>query len=126
MTAIKAPPTHWQKLQSLEWPPNSGNAAGIMWQHKLVPDLRVIRSKSKMSDGSEWLHVSVARPDRLPNWVEVRKVKDEFIGDSLEAYHIIPKPEDYVNVHSYCIHLWAPLGLTKLPNLQALEFEEAI
>lgn len=120
------PPKHWKELQPLEFPPSSGNKAARTWTHKLVPGLNVLRSVSIMENGDEWIHVSVARHDRLPSWIEIAKVKSEFIGDDREAFHMIPKKEDHVNLHRYCIHIWSSEKTkANLPNLQNLVFEKA-
>lgn len=53
-----------------------------------------------------WLHVSVARRDRYPSWEEIRAVKDLFIGKDKDAVMILPREEDYVNIHSNCFHVY--------------------
>lgn len=120
------PLSHWRKSKPLEWPPGSGNKAAGVWEHKLI-NMRVLRSKSKMRDGTEWIHISVSRVDRLPTWQELSKVKEEFLGSDAEAYHIIPRASDFVNIHNYCMHIWSHVNnINRLPNLEELEFEEAI
>jgi hypothetical protein len=57
---------------------------------------------------TKWLHVSVSRRDRLPNWEEVARVKKVFIGEERAAVHVIPKSSDHVNLHEFCLHLWSP------------------
>lgn len=52
------------------------------------------------------LHVSLIYPNRLPSWEDLRQVKDAFFGDDLDAMMVIPKAEDYINVHQYCFHIW--------------------
>lgn len=57
---------------------------------------------------TKWLHVSVSRSDRLPNWDELSLVKKVFIGEDRAAVHVLPKASDYVNLHEFCLHLWSP------------------
>ncbi len=63
------------------------------------------------SDGMDWEHVSVSRPDRCPTWEEMCAIKDMFWGedDVVVQYH--PRKADYVNAHPFCLHLWRPTKL---------------
>lgn len=70
-------------------------------------DIVVIESIDKMNDGQRWHHLSVSRHDKLPTWKELRRVRDAFLGEETEAIHAIPNKADYVNVHKYCMHVWA-------------------
>lgn len=60
------------------------------------------------SNGMGWEHVSVSRRDRCPTWEEMCAVKAAFWSpdDCVVQYH--PPESDYVNNHSYCLHLWRP------------------
>lgn len=58
---------------------------------------------------SEWDHVSVSLPNRCPTWEEMCKVKDLFLGDKT-CIQIHPPKSEYVNNHSYCLHLWSLNG----------------
>lgn len=119
-------PSHWKKWKVLEWPPGSGNKAGDCYHHRLIEDFSVIVSKAEMDDGSEWWHVSVSRIDRLPTWEELEKVKREFLGDKTEAFHMVPKKSDYVNVHRYCLHMWSPIKVDMpIPNLKKIKWEQS-
>lgn len=79
-----------------------------------------------MQDGSIFIHVSTAHPHRLPSWEELKKVKDEFIGENVAAYHVLPAKKDFVNVHNFCLHLWAPENPGNVANLQQLKREDAL
>ena len=58
-------------------------------------------------DGSqEWEHVSVSLPTRTPTWEEMCKVKDLFWNEDQVVIQFHPKKKDYVNNHSFCLHLW--------------------
>ncbi len=58
-----------------------------------------------------WEHVSVSLVHRTPTWAEMDFVKDLFWGsDELVIQMHVPK-SDHVNYHSYCLHLWKPVGV---------------
>lgn len=117
-------PSFWKKLPSIEYPP--GNIGAYVFEHRLVP-LRVLRSISETKDGEFWIHLSVSRPDRLPSWDELKKVKNEFLGEDVEAYQVLPKKKDYVNAHPHCLHLWVPRDeRSRVANLQELKWENGV
>lgn len=72
--------------------------------------LAVLLSLSTMDNGERFIHCSLSRRSRLPSWDDVKVVKTTFLGEDTEAFHIVPKKEDYINVNPYCIHLWVPYG----------------
>lgn len=120
------PPNYWRRESDILWPPKSDHRAATAWLHSLA-GLYVLRSVSTLNDGSKWLHISVTRRDRIPTWTEMMKVRDDFLGDDVEAYMVAPKKEDYANLHQFCLHWWAPVdGLRKVANLQDLQVEDAI
>lgn len=63
----------------------------------------------QLISGKWWLHVSLSRPDRLPNWDEYRGVKLLFCGPQRQAIQVLPKETSYVNVHPHCLHLFCCL-----------------
>jgi len=50
-------------------------------------------------------HVSMSREFDLPTWRQVVEVKNRWFGD-VDCMMILPKLEDYVNLHAFCFHLW--------------------
>lgn len=68
--------------------------------------LRVIAS-----DGLGWNHVSVSLPDRTPTWMEMCKVTALFWDDEDTVMQLHPPRSEWVNNHSYCLHLWQPIGI---------------
>ena len=60
------------------------------------------------SSGEGWEHVSISRKNRCPNWIELQQVKEMFFHDTetVVQYHV--PPEDHVNNHPNCLHLWRP------------------
>lgn len=78
--------------------------AGRTWQTQ--SGLRVIASLDNTEVHGVLLHVSLSRNDRLPDWHEIRCIKEAFFGDDIDAMMVLPKKIDYVNQHQYCFHLW--------------------
>lgn len=79
--------------------------------------LRVICSTAPFEDGREWLHVSLSREKRLPSWEDMKLAKSIFCADRRYAYQVFPPPEKFVNIHEFCLHLYAPIdGLPALPD----------
>lgn len=62
------------------------------------------------SDGEGWEHVSVSLPNRCPTWAEMCFVKSLFWGDDDCVMQLHPPKSDWVNNHSYCLHLWRPIS----------------
>lgn len=113
-------PQHWKQIVA-PLPENQ-----TVYEHKLI-QLRVIISISDLKDGSKWFHISVSRPDRCPSWDELMKIKNEFLGEEREAYQVLPKKSDHVNICGYCLHFWARVdGKRVVANLQDIVMEKAI
>ncbi len=71
--------------------------------------LRVIESPGEvMEDGRVWHHVSFSRADRVPSWEDTTLVKDAFCHDRT-AFQILPPRSEWVNIHSFTLHLWTCL-----------------
>lgn len=60
------------------------------------------------SCGADWDHVSVSLPNRCPNWPEMCAVKDAFFFPSETVMQLHVPPQDHINNHPYCLHLWRP------------------
>lgn len=52
-------------------------------------------------------HVSVSRVDRNPSWEEIKEVRAAFFEPRHYVAQFLPPASEYVNVHSFCFHLWA-------------------
>ena len=68
--------------------------------------LRAIVDCSQKADGRWWVHLSVSRVSRCPTHAEMAICKRDFLGDRY-AYSVWPPSEKYVNIHEYCLHIWA-------------------
>lgn len=118
------PPTYWREFR-----PSVGHEYMRAWEHK-IDGLTVMRSLSTWQIGPDlpkeyWFHISVSRRSRLPTWEDLAKVKRDFLGPEVEAYQVLAKESQHVNVHAYCLHLWAPLdGFRRVANLQDLVWEQ--
>jgi len=73
---------------------------------------------TEVHDGRPWLHVSLARRDRLPAWADVVLAKEVFVGIEANAIMPFPPRSEWVNKHRYCLHLWAPMGWRLLPDFR--------
>ena len=60
------------------------------------------------SSGEDWDHVSVSRSNRCPNWQEMEHVKRLFFKDDETAMQLHVPPDDHINCHPHCLHLWRP------------------
>lgn len=95
-------------LQPQGWRLMQDGEDGRGWRSAFGGQATVIESVAREEDGRRWHHVSTARADRMPTWDEVRAIKEAFIGDR-EAYIVFPPKARYVNLHRFCLHLWACL-----------------
>lgn len=68
--------------------------------------LRVIAS-----DGMGWEHVSISLPTRCPTWDEMCRVKALFWDDEDSVMQLHPPKSEWVNNHSFCLHLWRPIDV---------------
>lgn len=80
--------------------------------------LAVLMGAEMFSDGSVWLHVSLSRRSRLPDWQDVREVKDVFVGDDRAAVQVLPSKAEYVNHNPHVLHMWSPVHGSQLPDFR--------
>lgn len=59
-------------------------------------------------DGYEHVSVSPKHKYKMPTWDDMAYLKDVFFYDEEEAYQIMPKHSEYVNLKENCLHLWRP------------------
>lgn len=66
--------------------------------------------------GADWIHASIAHPDRLPDYDELALLHRAVFGAGY-AYQVFAPPSDHVNVHAYALHLWGRRdGAAALPD----------
>ena len=78
--------------------------------------LHVLVSGGRWPDGKRWLHVSLAFRNRIPTYWDLADVKRLFVGDDRQAIQVFPATGRHVNLHNYCLHLWACLDGDGLPD----------
>lgn len=108
-------PFGWTKLSPLSF-------NGQMIQPFIYRDgLKVLVSvEAQFPDKSVWHHISFSYPNKLPNWEDLRAVKQLFMGKDKLAIQILPRedlPGEYMNVHPNCLHLYRRLDGDTLPGL---------
>jgi hypothetical protein len=57
-------------------------------------------------------HMSISHPERYPSWDEIAKAWYDLVpeADKREGVMILPKREDYVNIHNFCFHIHEQIG----------------
>jgi hypothetical protein len=87
------------KLQGPGPAPNS-----LWWQ---TPNgLRVLASMDETPQWGRLLHVSMSYRSHDPSWDDIKAVRDVFFPDDIDVMMVLPKREDYVNIHRHTFHLW--------------------
>lgn len=107
----KAPEQYRYKKGELTSDASYGNNGFFVFPHYKIVNYEI---RCQISDGEGWEHVSVsiakARdvPTRCPTWTEMCWVKDQFWHkeECVIQYH--PAESEYVNNHTFCLHLWKP------------------
>lgn len=57
-------------------------------------------------DGIEWLHASIARADRMPDYADLVALKAATFGENREAYQVFPPAARHISIHDQALHLW--------------------
>ena len=103
---------HFKKLPTFYKVVHEG-ADGSMCKHN---GMTIIRSIAREIDGKLWIHVSLSRRSRIPDYNDITKIKRDFIGENKKAIMIFPKKTEHVNIHPYCLHLWSCIDEDPLPD----------
>lgn len=77
------------------------------WRWWSGPREMAIGASIDTSEHGALLHVSASYPKALPSWAAMTALRTFFFPDTVDVAMIIPRRADYVNLHSYCFHLWA-------------------
>ncbi len=56
-------------------------------------------------DDGLW-HLSISRKDRLPTYDELKDARYQFLPDVEYAIQVFPPKSEFVNLHTFCLHLW--------------------
>jgi hypothetical protein len=90
---------------------------GAAYEHDAISGKKVvILSITEEADGKEWMHASISRRNRLPDYNDLVELKNIFIGPHRKAVQIFPPMLEHVDIHKFCLHLWACLGADPLPD----------
>lgn len=82
--------------------------------------LRVLAASSVEADGRRWAHVSMSYADHLPSYDDLCDVKRLFLGPQSKAIQVFAPEAEHVNVHSFCLHLYACLDGDPLPDFRRM------
>ncbi len=88
---------------------NVGNhSVGMFWAKSPLDEtpMKVIATA-----GEGWDHVSVSMQHRIPGWQEMEYVKRLFFTDEETAMQLHVPPDDHIDHHPNCLHLWRPHGV---------------
>jgi hypothetical protein len=89
------------------------------WYQDGETGMKIIVSGTDYPDGTHWVHLSISRPDRLPDWEDMKFLKNRFLGPDRMAIQIFPVEKDYVNIHPNCLHLWHRIEPLPIPEFAA-------
>lgn len=110
-------------------PPATRRYVSVFEDRRQLPEnrTRLLISKATCADGSQWWHLSVSvAGNKVPSWETLSRIKDEWLGEEVEAYQVLAKRSEHVNIAN-CLHLWAPVdGKRRVANLHDLVLEERI
>lgn len=71
--------------------------------------------------GADWRHASISRPDRLPDYDDLRLLHAAAFPPGGWAYQVFAPDTAHVNIHAHALHLWGMCdGRPALPNFGAL------
>lgn len=72
-----------------------------------LPGSQTIAVMAAPFDGQEeWEHVSASLANRCPTWDEMAFIKNLFWNPEDTVIQFHPPESQYVNNHSFCLHLW--------------------
>jgi hypothetical protein len=56
-------------------------------------------------EGSDWVHASIARSDRMPDYADLVHLHEAVFRDGYAYQCFVPDPM-HVNIHGQALHLW--------------------
>ncbi len=81
------------------------NVAGILLRAFQKGPCRVLLSQEPHGSRLRW-HLSISCAERYPCWEEIKDARYALLPLGLTFAQILPPPQDFVNVHPNCFHLW--------------------
>jgi len=100
---VRLPP-NWKRLAEARIPKELEGMACYECE-----DGRFVVLSAGLWEGRWWLHVSVSRKREIPSYWDLADLKEIFIGPELQALQVFARAGRHVNIHPYCLHLWACL-----------------
>lgn len=55
--------------------------------------------------GVEWVHASISRRDRMPDYDDLKTLHEAVFGTGW-AYQVFAPPAEHVNIHEHALHLF--------------------
>jgi hypothetical protein len=78
---------------------------GVEWTRG---KLTIVASAAIEDDNAVWVHISLSYPGKLPTWDDIKGVRNVILGSNRWAYQVLPPDDRSINIHPYCLHIWAP------------------
>lgn len=80
----------------------TGKIAGfVKGELRVLIGLERVRRQSRAR-----LHLSISCEYRYPTWEEIKDARYSLLPEKLTFAQILPPPDEYVNIHPNCFHLW--------------------
>lgn len=90
------------------------------WAVKEDPELVSVIVTRAEHDGVEFMHASVAHPDRDPTYQEMAALARLVFGQGW-SYQVFAPSTEHVNIHEHALHLWGRCdGENVLPSFGVL------
>jgi hypothetical protein len=70
----------------------------------------------EIKNNKRWVHVSLSRKNKIPDYEEIIRIKRHFIGEDKKAIMIFPEKENHVNICKTCLHLYCCLDKWDIPE----------
>lgn len=91
-----------------------GRVLRLMGKAPVVPGALAWRTENRLAAPAgveetphgRLLHVSMSYSSRDPSWDDIKAVRAAFYPADVDVMMVLPKAEDYVNVHHHTFHLW--------------------
>lgn len=71
-----------------------------------VPTNFLVTGSINKTQWGPLMHVSMSYPDRDPTWEEIKGIRSVFFPDDVDVMQMLPRSENFVNMHLHCFHLW--------------------
>lgn len=94
----------WREIDAPRLPAECGNSP--VRAYKKGSCRVLLGHEDRHGTGRKRWHLSISHPARYPNWEEIKDARYALLPHGITAAMILPPPEEYVNVHPNCFHLW--------------------